>query len=201
MSAGRTGHFLAGVMVVFGVLVGGDVLVRAGQEGSHMATSSGGSSEGAAPQCPLPLSDEELKKRLTAEQYQVTREGGTERPFANAYWNNKQPGLYVDVITGEPLFVSTDKFDSRTGWPSFTKPIKPEMVEERTDTGHGMVRTEVRAKGSGSHLGHVFDDGPAPTGQRYCINSAALKFIPLEDLEQAGYGRYRALFTDTPSTH
>jgi peptide methionine sulfoxide reductase msrA/msrB len=139
-------------------------------------------------------SDEELKKRLTTEQYHVTREGGTERPFANAYWNNKKPGLYIDVVTGEPLFASTDKFDSRTGWPSFTRPIKPEMIEEKTDTGHGMVRTEVRAKNSGSHLGHVFDDGPAPTGMRYCINSAALQFVPLEDLEKAGYGQYRSLF-------
>ncbi len=151
---------------------------------------------GDAPQCPLPLSDAELKQRLTAEQYHVTREGGTERPFANAYWNNKKPGLYVDVATGEPLFASTDKFDSRTGWPSFTRPIDPKMVEEKTDAGHGMVRTEVRAKGSGSHLGHVFDDGPAPTGMRYCINSAALKFIPVEDLEKAGYGQYRYLFED-----
>ena len=201
MSPGRALRPLAGVMVAFGALVGGYVLVRAGQEGSHMAKPSGGSEQDAAPQCPLPLSDQELKKRLTAEQYQVTRKGGTERPFANAYWNNKKPGLYVDVITGEPLFVSTDKFDSRTGWPSFTKPITPERVEERTDTGHGTVRTEVRAKGSGSHLGHVFEDGPAPTGQRYCINSAALRFIPWEDLEQAGYGQYRSLFTDTPSAH
>ena len=157
------------------------------------------SSRGSAPeQCPLPLSDEELKRRLSVEQYRVTREGGTERPFANAYWNNTRPGLYVDVVTGEPLFASTDKFDSRTGWPSFTKPVTPGMVEERRDTSHGMARTEVRAKGSGSHLGHVFDDGPAPSGRRYCINSAALRFVPAEELEQAGYGRYRSLFTEAP---
>ena len=147
-----------------------------------------------AEQCPLPLSDADIKKRLTAEQYHVTREGGTERPFANPYWNNTQPGLYVDPLSGEPLFASTEKFDSRTGWPSFTRPIKPDTVEERTDTAHGMVRTEVRSKSSNSHLGHVFDDGPAPTGRRYCINPAALKFIPVEDLEKAGYGRYRSLF-------
>ena len=150
----------------------------------------------AAPQRPLPLSDAELKKRLTAEQYHVTREGGTEPPFANPYWNNKTPGLYVDVVSGEPLFTSMDKFDSRTGWPSFTKPITPEMVEQKTDATFGMVRTEVRAKHSGSHLGHVFDDGPAPTGLRYCINSAALRFIPVEGLEQAGYGKYRRLFEE-----
>ena len=150
--------------------------------------------KGVAPQCPLPLSDAELKKRLTAEQYHVTREGGTELPFANPYWNNKQPGLYVDVVTGEALFTSMDKFDSRTGWPSFTKPVAPEMIEQKTDASFGIVRTEVRAKTSGSHLGHVFDDGPAPTGLRYCINSAALRFIPAEDLEKEGYGKYRRLF-------
>jgi methionine-R-sulfoxide reductase len=157
-----------------------------------MAQSNESVSPEGARQCPLPLTDEELKRRLTAEQYHVMREGGTERPFANAYWNNKRPGLYVDPLTGEPLFASVDKFDSRTGWPSFTKPIAPDVLEKRPDTSHGMVRTEVRAKGSGSHLGHVFDDGPQPTGLRYCINSAALRFIPLEDLEREGYGQYRS---------
>ena len=152
------------------------------------------SPEGAAPQCPLPLSDAELKKRLTAEQYHVMREGGTERPFANAYWNNHRPGLYVDPVTGEALFASTDKYDSRTGWPSFTRPVKADAVVEQRDTSHGMVRTEVRAKQSGSHLGHLFEDGPMPTGMRYCINSAALRFIPVDDLEKEGYGRYRPLF-------
>ena len=152
------------------------------------------------PQCPLPLSEEELKQRLTTEQYHVTREGGTERPFANAYWNNKQPRLYVDVVTGEPLFTSVDEFDSRTGWPSFTNPITPERIEEKTDATHGMVRTEVRAKTSDSHLGHVFDDGPKPTGLRYCINSAALRFVPLERLEQEGYGQYRSLFGQGSTT-
>ena len=159
-----------------------------------MAKPANTPSEDPAPQCPLPLSEAELKKRLTAEQYHVTQEGGTERPFANAYWNNKIPGLYVDVVTGEPLFASTDKYDSRTGWPSFTKPVASGALEEKSDGSLGMVRTEVRAKGSGSHLGHVFDDGPAPTGLRYCINSAALRFIPVEDLDKEGYGKYRSLF-------
>lgn len=152
----------------------------------------------AEQQCPLPLSEEEFKKRLTAEQYYVMREGGTERPFANAYWNNKHPGLYVDPVSGEALFASTDKFDSRTGWPSFTRPVKPDVVTEHTDTGHGMTRAEVKAKQTGSHLGHVFDDGPAPTSLRYCINSAALRFIPLEDLEKEGYGQYQSFFDPIP---
>ena len=165
-----------------------------------MATGQG-SPKDAEQQCPLPLSKEALKKRLTEEQYHVTQEGGTERPFANPYWNNHKPGIYVDVVTGEALFVSTDKFDSRTGWPSFTKPIKPEVVEEKRDTTGGMVRTEVRSKAGGSHLGHVFDDGPAPTGMRYCINSAALKFIPVEEIEKQGYGQYRSLFGADSSTH
>ncbi len=186
-------HAVAAIMLCAGAVLGPGVPTGA-EEQEHAMTTPKPSSQEPAPQCPLPLSDAELKKRLTAEQYQVTRQGGTEQPFANAYWNNKKPGLYVDVITGEPLFASTDKFDSRTGWPSFTRPVKPGMVEEKSDSSHGMVRVEVRAKGSGSHLGHVFNDGPAPTGMRYCINSAALKFIPVEELEQAGYGQYRSLF-------
>ena len=160
----------------------------------QMTQPSQGSGGEAAPDCPMPLSDAELKQRLTSEQYHILRQNGTEAPFLNAYWNNKHPGLYVDPITGEPLFASLDKYDSKTGWPSFTKPLKPESLVETTDASHGMARTEVRSKSSNSHLGHVFDDGPAPTGMRYCINSAALRFIPVEDLQKEGYSQYLPLF-------
>src|SRR5437773_9616134 len=138
------------------------------------------------PTKPIP-SDAELQRKLTKEQYHVTRECGTETPFQNAYWDNHQAEIYVDVITGEPLFSSLDKFDSGTGWPSFTKPISKEKVVEKRDSTFGMERTEVRAAKSDSHLGHVFDDGPAPTGKRYCLNSAALRFIPVENLKEAGH--------------
>jgi methionine-R-sulfoxide reductase len=139
-------------------------------------------------------SEAELRRQLSKDQYHVTRECGTETPFQNAYWDNHQPGIYVDLITGEPLFSSLDKFDSGTGWPSFTKPISEDKVVEKRDSSHGMERTEVRAKASDSHLGHVFDDGPAPTGERYCVNSTALRFIPVEKLKEEGYGAYLALF-------
>jgi len=139
-------------------------------------------------------SNAELHRKVTKEQYRVTREGATETPFQNAYWDNHQAGIYVDIITGEPLFSSLDKFDSGTGWPSFTKPISKEKVVEKRDSTFGMERTEVRAARSDSHLGHVFDDGPAPTGERYCLNSAALRFIPVEKLKEEGYGQYLSLF-------
>lgn len=136
---------------------------------------------------------DELKKRLTPLQFNVTQENGTERPFDNEYCGNKREGIYVDIVSGEVLFSSRDKFDSGTGWPSFTKPIEPGNIVEKVDEAHSMVRTEVRSRNAGSHLGHVFPDGPEPTGLRYCINSASVRFIPKEDMEKAGYGEYMDL--------
>ena len=139
--------------------------------------------------------DTEAISSLSPEQFRVTQEGVTERPFANAFWNHDEPGIYVDVVSGEPLFSSLDKFDSDCGWPSFTKPVDPENVEQQPDNSHGMVRTEVRSSHADSHLGHVFDDGPQDAGGlRYCINSASLRFIPVDELESEGYGDYLKLF-------
>ncbi|MBZ2174843.1 peptide-methionine (R)-S-oxide reductase MsrB [Schnuerera sp. xch1] len=138
---------------------------------------------------------EKLKKKLTPIQYRVTQENGTERPFENEFWNHEEEGIYVDIVSGEPLFSSKDKYDAGCGWPSFTKPIDKENIKEKFDTSHGMRRTEVRSKDGDSHLGHVFTDGPRDKGGlRYCINSAALRFIKKEDMEKEGYGEYLRLF-------
>jgi peptide-methionine (R)-S-oxide reductase len=145
--------------------------------------------------------DAELRARLTAEQYQVTQQEGTERAFRNAYWDNHEAGIYVDVVSGEPLFSSLDKFESGTGWPSFTKPLEASNVRTKSDRQFFMTRTEVRSAAADSHLGHVFDDGPKPTGLRYCMNSASMRFIPVDKLEAEGYGQYVALFRGQTAQH
>lgn len=182
-NAGRTSLFLA-LLAIATAVTAFAFLARAQQEkaATKAQTSASPSS-----------TDSELRARLTPLQYHVTRENGTEPPFKNEYWDNHRAGIYVDVISGEPLFSSLDKFESGTGWPSFTKPIEAERVVEKVDHSFG-VRTEIRSKSSDAHLGHVFDDGPPPTRMRYCMNSAALRFVPVEKMKEAGLDRFLPLF-------
>jgi len=190
ISAMFQGTIRVGIAVVIGMLVVAIMLAM-----TRTPQGRGNAAAGEDKMTKKTYSEEELKHRLTPLQYQVTRQAGTEPPFSNEFWNEHREGLYVDIVSGEPLFSSKDKFDSGTGWPSFTKPVESANVRENRDAGHGMIRTEVRSREADSHLGHVFNDGPRDKGGlRYCINSASLRLIPVEELEKEGYGTYLPLF-------
>ncbi len=187
-------------LITLALLIGGFVFFSRAQDGKDKSAPSTKVEDSGPAFTPSPNgekpSDAELRAKLTPLQYQVTQKSGTESPFNNEYNGNHRAGIYVDIVSGEPLFSSLDKFESGTGWPSFTKPIAKENVVEKKDSMLGMTRTEIRSRQSDSHLGHVFDDGPAPTHLRYCMNSAALRFVPVEKLQEQGYGKYLPLFAD-----
>ncbi len=190
-AANRRREGLVGLAALAGLLMFGACVGAVGRE--QMAGPGAGPGGGEMKGIGKP-SDEEIRKRLTPLQYEVTQKEGTEPAFRNEYWDNKQAGIYVDIVSGEALFSSLDKYDSGTGWPSFTRPLDADALTTHEDRRLWSTRVEVRSRQAGSHLGHVFDDGPPPTGQRYCMNSAALRFIPVERLEEEGYGRYLPLF-------